>query len=96
MSKDQSHAHNYPGRETPAVEKVTQAAHCADCLNSAKSDHIGVSADGSHKHLPKGKSSGKLEATPKSIIHDAAELAAGRTNSIGVSADGSHKGFSKK
>lgn len=53
--KDQMHAHNYPGRKTPGVEKVVDAKHDEAELKAGKGNSLGTSADGSHKGFHKGK-----------------------------------------
>ena len=52
MTGDQPHAHKYPGRKTPAAEKVSEASHDHAALAAGKSNSMGTSADGSHKGMP--------------------------------------------
>jgi hypothetical protein len=49
---DQPHAHSYPGRKTPAAEKVHDVSHNHAALKAGKSNSMGTSADGSHKGMP--------------------------------------------
>jgi hypothetical protein len=103
---ERPHAHHYPGRSLPKVEKVVEAQHNQAAHETGRKASLGVSKNGSHKGLDVayeyvGHESGAREkdapigAVPgaKSITHNAAELAAARGNSMGVSADGSHKGL---